>query len=114
MVRMPCLSMRTASPGSTSRMNSAPMWSKAQDSDASTQPLAEPADAERAHAERVSDADKLGGRHDGEGVCALKAAHAVCDALSPVRAGRVRQHVGDNLGVVAAVELQAPGREFLL
>ena len=70
--RGPSASMTTISPGSSSRTKWAPTMSRAGLSDASTQPVVELAEAQRAEAVRVAHADHAGLVHEHEGEGALE------------------------------------------
>ena len=100
-------SITTISPGSTSRMNSAPMMSSAQVSDESTQPSPEPPEDERADAERVADADELRAGHGDDGEGAFDAAERVLHPLGDGPLDRAGHQVDDALGVRGGLEDRA-------
>jgi hypothetical protein len=75
----------TISPGSTSRRKSAPTMSRAQVSEARTQPVPEAAEDEGADAQGVAAAHELGPRHGDDGEGALDLAERV---LHPVHQRR--------------------------
>ena len=66
--------------------------------------VAESAEAQRPHPQRVSDPQKLVLREHGERVCTLQLPHHVRNTSLPVHGGGVREEVGDDLGVAGAVE----------
>ena len=104
---MPSAVAITISPGSTSRMKSAPMMSRAQVSEASTQPSPSCAEHQRADAERVADADQLGAGHRDDREGALDAAERVLHPLGDGLLDRARHQVDDALGVRARLEDRA-------
>ena len=104
---MPSAVEITISPGSTSRTNSAPMMSRAQVSEASTQRVAELAEHQRPDAERVAHADELGAGHRDDGEGALDAAERVLQPLGDGLLDRAGHQVDDALGVRARLEDRA-------
>ena len=69
--------------------------------------VADPAEHQRAHAERVADADELGAGHRDDGEGALDAAQRVLQPLGDGLLDRARHQVDDALGVRARLEDRA-------
>ena len=71
--------------GATSRSKSAPIRSRAQVSEATTQPSVESAEYERPEAVRVAEGEQLALRERGHGVRALEPAHGADDRVAERR-----------------------------
>ena len=87
--------MTTISPGSISRTNSAPMMSSAQVSERQHPAVADAAQHQRAHAQRIAHADQLGPGHRDDGERALDPAQRVLHPLGDVALERAGHQVDD-------------------
>ena len=98
--------MMTISPGSTSRTNSAWIWSSATDSLASTHaPFTRP-NAQRTEPERVARADQFLLRHDDQRIRAFDAAERLHQRVLDAVERRLREHHDDDFAVHGRLENQ--------
>ena len=106
-LRTPPAPMMTISPGSTSRTNSASMMSRAQVSDDEDPRVAEPAEHQRPHAQRVAHPDQRLLRQRHQRIGALDLAQRVGQALDDGVLQARRDQVDDDLGVAGRLEQAA-------
>jgi hypothetical protein len=99
--------MTTISPGSISRTNSAPTMSRAQVSELSAQPSSDPAQHQRAHAQRIAHADQLGAGHRDDGKRAFDPAQRVLHPLGDGFLQAPRHQVDDAFAVRGGLEDRA-------
>ena len=100
----PLREMRTISPGSISRTYSAPIRSKAQVSEATSQASPRRPEAERAEAARIADGVHLVARQNQQRIGAFDLIERVAERAGQIARRAARDQVDDHFGVAGGLE----------